>query len=142
MTERIRDIQRKAGMTLIEVVIAMAVLGIALTGIMVATGRCLAVAQRARAYEIARSLIDRVEQENPLLLLEEMEEGEERGGFEGGPEGFTWERRIERVETEQRQLEEQGLFRVTTRVIWTDHSQESAEEVVTLFFRLDQERDR
>lgn len=129
-------------MTLIEVVIAMAVLGIALTGIMVATGRCLAVAQRARAYEIARSLIDRVEQENPLLLMEEMEEGEEGGSFEGGPEGFAWERRIERVETEQRQLEEQGLFRVTTRVVWTDHSQESAEEVVSLFFRLDQESDR
>ncbi len=133
---------KQGGMTLVEVVIAMAILGLAITGITVATGRCLAVAQRARAYSVARALIDRVEQENPLVLMEEVVEGEESGIFEGGPDNFEWERIIERVETAEHQLEEYGMFRVTTRVIWTEGGRESSEEVVSLLFRLDQERNQ
>ena len=103
----------------------MVILGIGVTAIMTATARCLSVIGHAKKLEEARSLIARVEVENPILETD-MEEEEDSGDFEDAP-GFTWHRSIVMEDEENRP----GLFEVTTRIEWSDHGRNSFEEVTT-----------
>jgi len=135
----------RSGFTLIEVLLAIAILGLCATGLLVSVSRCLAVASKARLYDTARNLIARVELEQPLLLEEEIEEGTEEGDFEGGPEGYRWRREIELAQAGMDSgglfEEQEDLFKITTRVIWEQRGQEAFEEVVTYLYRPDQGED-
>ena len=77
-------------MTLVEVMLAVVILGMALGGLVEAASRALAVVRQARNYELARRMLGRVEAENPLRLLDEIVPGTESGGFDGGPAGWSW----------------------------------------------------
>lgn len=132
--------QLRNGFTLIEVLIAMAILGICVTGLLVSVSQCLTVARRAKLYDTARNLIARVELERPLLLEDEFAEGVEEGDFEGGPSEYTWQRTIEAVEMGdeiEAMFEEPKLFKITTRISWEYRSHEAFEEVVTYLYRPD-----
>lgn len=133
------------GFTLVEVLLAMAILGLCMTGLLVAVSQSLSIARKAQLYDTARNLIARVELEQPLLLEEEIEEGVEDGDFEGGPDGYRWQRTIEYVETGSEETgifsEEQDLFKVTTRVIWERRGREEFEEVATYLYRPGQGED-
>ena len=107
---------RRAGMTLVEVMLAVVILGISLGALVEGASRALAVVRQARNYEQARHMLGRVDAENPLRLLDEIEAGEESGTFEGGPAGWSWTRTIEDFGAEDE--EQEGLFRLTTRVTW------------------------
>jgi len=134
-----------AGFTLVEVLLAMAILGLCMTGLLTAVSQSLSIARKARIYDTARNLIARVELEQPLLLEEEIEEGTEDGDFEGGPEGYRWQRTIELAETGSEETglfsEEQELFKVTTRVIWERRGRDEFEEVTTYLYRPGQGED-
>ncbi len=120
-------------MTLIEVLLAVVILGTALVGLVEAASRALAVVRQARNYEQARRMLGRVEAENPLRLLDEIKAGQESGGFEGGPEGWTWTRTLEEVDAEDEQQE--GLFRMTTRVSWSQSGEaRGMEETVQMLY--------
>ena len=120
-------------MTLIEVLLAVVILGTALVGLVEAASRALAVVRQARNYEQARRMLGRVEAENPLRLLDEIKPGEESGGFEGGPAGWTWTRLLEEVGEGDEQQE--GLFKLTTRVSWSQgDSQRGMEETVQMLY--------
>jgi len=119
-------------MTLIEVILAIVILGLALGTLIEASSRALAVVRQARNYEMARRMLGRVDAENPLRLKEEIEAGQETGGFEGGPEGWSWTRTIEDLGEADEQKE--GLFRLTTRVTWAQGERRSTEETVQMLY--------
>jgi prepilin-type N-terminal cleavage/methylation domain-containing protein len=113
--------QSRMGLTLIEVMLAIVILGIGAGVLLVATSQCMSVATKARHYSRAHSLIFRVKAENPLSRGE-VEDGLESGEFE---DGYTWEREITESETEGRE----GLYTVRTRVSWSMSGTTSFEEV-------------
>jgi prepilin-type N-terminal cleavage/methylation domain-containing protein len=119
-------------MTLIEVMLAVVILGIALGGLIEAASRALAVVRQARNYEMARRMLGRVDAENPLRLLDEIVAGQEGGGFESGPPGWTWTRTIEDFGAADEQRK--GLFQLTTRVYWSQSERQGMEETVQLLY--------
>ncbi|MBP7828946.1 MAG: prepilin-type N-terminal cleavage/methylation domain-containing protein [Kiritimatiellae bacterium] len=121
--------RRRAGLTLIEVMLALAILGLGLSALIATVARCLGVVRQARNFQTARHLLARAELENPLQLEEEIEEGSEEGGFDGGPYDYRWSRVIERLGRE-----EDGLFTVTLRVSRSEKGRASSEEVVTCLY--------
>jgi len=114
----------KAGMTLIEVLIALIILSVGVSSLMVAMTRCLAVVRTARNRDVARSLLRQVDVENPIDR-KTIEETLETGDFEDNA-GFTWSREILMVDEEERP----GLFLVTTRIQWSERGRDAFEEVV------------
>jgi prepilin-type N-terminal cleavage/methylation domain-containing protein len=120
---------RRAGLTLIEVMLALAILGLGLSALIATVSRCIGVVRQAKNFQTARHLLARAELENPLQLEEEIEEGSEEGGFEGGPYDYRWSRTVERLGRE-----EDGLFTVTLRVSWSDRGHSAFEEIVTCVY--------
>jgi len=127
----------RRGMTLLEVLIAVVILGTSVGALVAASMRSLAVVRQAQNYEEARRMLGRVEAENPLWLKDEIEAGSETGRFEGGDaEGWSWERVLEEVETSGESGEEgEGLFLLKTRVYWpTSGGGKGMEETVEYLF--------
>ena len=120
----IRKTSSKAGLTLIEVIIALVILSVGVSAMMLAMSRCLAVVRTARQRDVARSLLWLLELEQPIDKTS-IEEITESGDFED-IEGYTWFREVLMVDEELRP----GLFLVTTRVQWSSRGRESFEEVV------------
>ncbi len=123
----------KKGLTLIEVIIAMVILVVGVTSMMAAMSRCLAVVRTARNREVARSLIHRIDIENPIESVD-MEELSEEGDFEN-TEGYTWFRDIVMVDEEERP----GLFLVTTRIQWSERGRDAFEEITVYKYAPDAE---
>lgn len=118
----------RSGLTLVEVLIATAILAAGLTALISATGRCLAVARKAKELELARRLIGQVDLEIPPNF-EEIEEGVESGRFGGDFKDYSWEREI--VAFEEEEIE---MFTVTTRVLWSAQGRDAHEEVTTYIY--------
>ena len=119
-------------MTLVEVLLAVVILGLSLGALVEAASRALAVVRQARNYELARRMLGRVDAENPLRLLDEIAAGTDSGGFEDGPAGWTWTRTIEDLGADDEM--QAGLFRLTTRVNWSQGDRPGAEEVVQMLY--------
>jgi hypothetical protein len=100
---------------------------------MVAMSRCLSVVRTARNREVARSLLRRVDVENPIER-KTIEETDESGDFEDR-EGYTWSRVILMVDEEERP----GLFLVTTRIQWAERGRDAFEEITTYNYAPDAE---
>lgn len=115
----------KKGLTLIEVLIALVILTVGVSSMMLAMSRCLAVVNTARKREMARSLLRRIDFENPINRTT-IEESEDSGDFDD-PEGYVWLRNVIMVDEEERP----GLFLVTTRVQWSERGRDSFEETIT-----------
>ena len=115
----------RRGLTLIEVLLAVAILGVGAGVLMLATARCLAVISQSRHYSAAQRLILQVGAENPLTRAA-IEAKSESGKFSDDPD-YTWEREIIEPENEN----QKGLYTVRTRVSWSDRGRESFEQVVT-----------
>jgi len=114
---------KKSGLTLIEVMLSIVILGIGSGALMLATARCLSVVSKARHYSNAQRLVLRVGAENPLSRGELRDETES-GDFD---DGYTWEREVIESEDENRE----GLYTVRTRVSWSTRGKEQFEEIVT-----------
>lgn len=118
----------KSGMTLIEVLLAVVLLGTGGGALLLATARCLEVAGRSKHYSTAQRLIANISAEHPLSRGM-IKEGRDSGLFYDAP-GYRWEREIEGADTEDRE----GLFTVRTRVLWSDRGKSAYEEIVTWVF--------
>jgi type II secretory pathway pseudopilin PulG len=114
---------------LIEVLLALTILGLGLLVLLTTASRCLGVAKQARHYEHARQLIGRLEVEQLLDTQKGVEEGTEDGRFEPPFEAYRWSRTIEQAGLK----EDDGLYRVRLRVAWAQASN-SAEEVETYLY--------
>ena len=122
----------RQGMTLVEVLLALAILGVGLTVLVSTTARGLSIAKRARHFETARHLMSIVELENPIVTADRDDPADlvgqvEQGSFEAPLENYRWTREIEYFGPEQ-----DRLFQVTTRIWWGETGGESFEESVTL----------
>jgi prepilin-type N-terminal cleavage/methylation domain-containing protein len=120
----IRLSSSKAGLTLIEVLIALAILSIGVSSMMLAMSRCLSVVRTARNRNVAHSLLWLMDVEYPIDK-QSIEEISESGDFEAA-EGYTWYREVVMVDEEYRP----GLFLVITRIEWARRGRNAFEEVV------------
>lgn len=127
--------RRRQGMTLVEVLLAVVILGVSLGALLGAASQAMGVVRQARNYEMARRLLGQVEVEKPLRLEDEIKVGEESGAFEDGPEGWSWTRKIEAASEEGEEDELMGgLYLVTTTVHWSRGGKQSSEEVVEYLY--------
>ena len=117
--------RRKAGLTLIEVMLAVVILGVALVVLVSTAATCLSVAKKARNYETARELLARLELEHPIKK-KKIEDAKGSGSFDGEYSAYTWERDVEFVG-----LEDDGLWKITSTVRWSESTGQNAEELVT-----------
>ena len=116
----------RAAFTLVEAVVALAILSIGIFVIIEATARCLAVIRVSRNYQTARAVLDRGESEFPLQSTNAVSDNIVQGA-ELVP-GYTFSRELEAVDGEEK------LYMVTTRVTWSETGRDSAEEVVSYLY--------
>jgi len=125
----------RRGLTLIEVLLAVVILGIGSGVLLLATARCIAIISKSRHYNTAQRLILQVGAEHPLNRGE-IASGKQSGTFDD-EDGYRWEREINEPENENRK----GLYTVRTRVSWSDRGRDSFEEVITWFYIQPEETD-
>lgn len=121
-----RKRRRRVGLSLIEVLMALVILGTGLVILIAAASRCIAVVRKVRSLETTRELFGRVELEKPIWTEEEIEDAAGQGSFTGEYSQYRWRREIEAVGEE-----EDGLWLVTTTISWSDRGKENSETVVT-----------
>lgn len=126
--EKKRQRKMREGLTLIEVLLAIAILGIGIAGLVASASRCIAVVRQAKNYETARRLLGEIELTEPLFA-DEIEEGTESGSFPVPYDNYQWIRTVA-LEGE----EEDGLYKLSMRVNWSDKGTENHEEVVTYLY--------
>lgn len=128
---------RRSGLTLVEVLIAITILGVGIAVLVASTARGLAVARKAKYFETARHLLAVVELEEPIVDLLEVVDTEQSGEFETPYQDYRWTRTAELVETNpdptttMQADDGSGLYKITTRVYWSDRGQQVFEETVT-----------
>jgi hypothetical protein len=116
----------RAGLTLIEVLLAVTILGASLIGLVSGAVRAVAVMKVAREYQNAQWTLSRGDLDFPIALAEEPEDVEVGG--ERYENGMTYSRAIEPDE------DEDGLWVVRTRVTWRRGEREAAEEVLSVVY--------
>jgi general secretion pathway protein I len=101
------------GFTLLEVLVALAIVGVAVTGVLQLTSQSLRLLRLTEEHVAAARLADRLARE-PVATAEGVDSGSE------GP--FTWERTITRVETPKELDPSRGpipqLFAMSVAVRW------------------------
>ncbi len=111
--------------TLVEAVLALAILSIGIFVIVEATARCLAVIRVSRNYHTARAALDRYESAHPVSTNSAADVFVQA---EEWPPGFRTQRELAAVDGEKK------LQIVKTRVTWSESGQASAEEVVSYLY--------
>ncbi len=112
----------QSGVTLVEAILALAILGISIFVLIETTARCLAVIRTSKHYQNARAVLDRGELDYPIMTTNSAEANVVSGAEY--PDGFTFSRSVEQVAGEE------SLYIVKTRVVWSESGQASFEEVV------------
>lgn len=125
-------LRARAGFTLLEVMIALAIMAGALVVILHSHLLSVNLANRALGVSLAGLLA----QEKMEGIIKEgfPEEGEEEGDFEKHPH-FRWRRTVERAELFEEEREE--LRRVVVTISWFDGINEQEFEVVSYLFGRD-----
>lgn len=115
-----------AGFTLVEAVLALAILSTGIFVLIETTARCLAVIQTSRHYQEARAVLDRGELDYPLHVTNSLHDNIVPPV--DYPGGYRFSRDLDPVEGEE------GLFIVKTRVTWSESGRASFEEVVSYLY--------
>ncbi len=124
-------LKRRAGLTLVEVILALMIIGTGLVALVAAVSRCLSVPRLAMNFDTARELLGQLEAEEPLQGEEDIEDAAGSGTFDSPHSNFSWTRTVD----QEGEDEEDGLWRVTTTIRWTENNRARSEDVVTLFYR-------
>ncbi len=112
-----------SGMTLVEVIIAITILGVGLTAFLTATSKCLTVIKISKNYQTAQWVLGQGELDYPLIVTNELEDMEV--GEESYLDGFIFSRTVD----EEDEIED-GLYVVRTRVSWMDRNSTAYEETL------------
>jgi len=123
--------RRRTGFTLIEVILAVSILGVALVTLLTALTRCLAVVKRGYRYEEVQWALSMGEVEYPLTVTDEIEDLEvDEVEYEGG---MIFSREVDDDE------DEDDLYVVRTKISWTDKGRELNEELVRYVLQFESE---
>jgi prepilin-type N-terminal cleavage/methylation domain-containing protein len=119
----------RGGMTLVEVLLAIAILGTSLVALLVACSRCLAVMKIAQRYQGAQWTMGAAEVDHPIYETNDVEslvvEPQEYPG------GYVYSRALEDEPFD----EKHHLYLMRIRVKWADRGSETMEEVVRCFYQ-------
>ncbi len=121
---------RRRGLTLIEVLLAVAILGMGIVMMLTAISRCLRVLQASAEYHDVLWALSAGEVEFPMIQTER-DEDMEPDDFEVSAEdfdGFRYERLVEDP-YESAEDSEVRLIVIKTRISWMGRSKEKAEEI-------------
>jgi prepilin-type N-terminal cleavage/methylation domain-containing protein len=126
----------QSGLTLVEVLVALAILTAAAGVLLMATSRCLNVVTVAKNYYEARRILELGDLEHPVLVIKKEETADKKEdkpinltiGPVEYPHGFTFSRTSERSETYE------DLLVVRTRVTWSARGRDAFEEVLTYLY--------
>ncbi|MBI5833023.1 MAG: type II secretion system minor pseudopilin GspI [Armatimonadetes bacterium] len=106
---------RQSGFTLLEVLVAVAVLAIGFVGVLQVVAQCESRSRdnrdRAEALRLAESKL------NELSVQTDLQPGSDEGDFGAENSRFSWKQRIENTETD-------GLLKLTMTVNWRSGSRE------------------
>jgi prepilin-type N-terminal cleavage/methylation domain-containing protein len=116
--------KRREGFTLVEVLLAIVILGAGLAIMLTGAARCVAVTKISKNYQTARWTLQRGELEFPLSITNEVED------MKVAPQTYDNGYTFERVVDEEESGEEDGLHIVRSRVTWAGKGREMSEEVV------------
>ena len=119
----------RAGMTLIEVLLAAALLGLGLTTLLGGLSSCLAVLRASREYQSAQWALSLGELTHPVTEVAEVEELVVDGDS-SLVDGFTFSRTVDPKEVEDEQTDD-GLYVVRTRIAWGAGGEGESEELVS-----------
>jgi prepilin-type N-terminal cleavage/methylation domain-containing protein len=119
----------RCGMTLVEVILAIAILSTAMVALLVATSRCLSAMKAAQRYQGAQWTMGAAEVDFPINETNEVESlvvdpHEYPGGYE-------YSRVLDDVPFD----EKHSLYLMRIRVKWADRGSETVEEVVRCFYQ-------
>jgi hypothetical protein len=118
------NVGSRAGLTLIEVLLAAAILAAGLTALLTGASRCLAVMKRSQQYQTAQWSLNLGELENPLVITNEVDDmAVSPVTFDNG---YTYSRDVDEEDTE----DEDHLYVVRSRVTWAKGGRDFTEEVV------------
>ena len=122
-------------MTLVEVLLAAAILGLGLATLLGSLGHGLAMMRSATEYQEAQWALGLGELLHPMVEAREPEELEVTPVSDFA-EGYTFERTVDPKE-ESSDIEDDGLYTVRTRLWWGDGSGGRSEELVSLIWLKD-----
>lgn len=122
-----RGIRSRRGLTLIETLLALTILGTGLSILVTGAARALTIARIAQHYSNAQFLLSSIDLEIPVATPYELYESPESGDFNPPYDIYRWTRTAEYFGPEEDQL-----FLIRTRVTWSDRGEDTFEETVTL----------
>jgi len=114
----------KRGFTLVEVLLAAAILSASLVVLLTGASRCLAVMKSAKNYQQAQWTLGQGEVDFPMMATNDVKAlavDEAKGHYDNG---FTYSRTVDDDE------DEDGLYVVRITVKWSDRENAPREEVV------------
>ena len=126
MARGVTQRRRQAGMTLIEVLLAVILLSVGLSAMLMAASRCLAVIRVAKAYQTAQWALNLGELEHPILPTEDYSDW--------AVSDTTYDNVVYSRVVEEPEGYEDGLFVLRSRATWSTRNKESFEEVIQLVF--------
>ena len=121
----------KRGLTLIEVILAVAILGVCMTVLLASVSRCLAAIGSVRDYQTAQAALGLGEVEHPLLIEEDIDElvVDDVEYFEK----YVFSREVDEKDPD----EEDGLYVLRTKIAWTKRGRKPFHEVVRYVYHKD-----
>jgi Tfp pilus assembly protein PilV len=126
----VRRSRGAGGFLLLEVLLAVAILGISLFALIVWLGRCVAAARSVQTYSVTDILLANksyeFRTERPTDILNQ------QGSFDDYP-GYTWTRTFENTDTE-------GLWRQVITVYWSERGKQVSASVVEYRYIPDKQR--
>ena len=115
------------GFTLIEAVMAVAIISVCALALLTAASQCTLVARANENYHAAVAVLDLGELEHPLVMTNEVFENEV-DEYEPLENGFVFTRTVSEIE------DEEDMFLVQTKVSWAARGRQSFEEVETYIY--------
>lgn len=135
MPLKVRKPSQRQGLTLVEVLMALAILGVSAAVLMTATSRCLSVVRVANNYYEARRILELGEIEYPIIVYKDTAAGTDKekvlnpnvGPIEY-PGGFSFSR------TCTRSGRNEDLIEINTRVTWSARGRSGFEAVASYLY--------
>jgi prepilin-type N-terminal cleavage/methylation domain-containing protein len=131
---------RRAGFTLIEILLATMILALGLMTLLVCLTNCAAMMTLSKEYQDAQYVFNLGELKYPIVESTDVEEELPVDPDPDLVEGYVFERTVDEKELETNEVDD-GLFVVRTRVSWGD-GPEQFEELVRYVRQLKGESDK